>query len=466
MKRIKASPYLTSGIFFLIGGIVILLLNPFNIHRYKFVESSACFDLLANGQSLYAYDLDFDGNSEFIKFKTNTVGESSFVIYDQFKIDHGQEDFNGNYHEGWVNRFFGDFDNNGLGEVYFCRLTGDWLSLTVTEFGGDGVQTIRDRPIIQLKDSTNLGDTPIHIRELVDLNNDGFKELILSANAGYSLQPRSIFLYDIHLDSIVPFTWYKNKVGFTLAQASERNNLGKIFLTDHGPENLDQDDKAFMANKTIPLVVDYCGRPIGDWQTVHIDTLDYMVYLPGFEGEESVIGIGMGTNHKTSWAYAWNHLGHLVDSIQLLANGVAMGKVGVIKELTNGEVIVKGVDGSIVMLLKGLRIKVLRKVSPNWSYRGVIDLNDDGINEVLGREGLSNLVVYDINFKHETSAELLANTEDPSRFRFSKFYVDGKPQLMVLTGPEAQFFIYKSNPMTWLQFLIFLAIMGFVWLLI
>lgn len=152
---------------------------------------------------IYA-DLDHDGNSEKIKtayyFDVNfpgiTVFSNSEKIFEQWNLtgEFLDEDCS----------IIGDYNHNNSEEIYvFTRETDSIFLNSLELFTPNGLE-LKRRFITKTKPyNENQYDVKLAGSFFWDVDKDGQDELIFNLYAGYSLQPRKLFVYDIKKDSII-----------------------------------------------------------------------------------------------------------------------------------------------------------------------------------------------------------------------------------------------------------------------
>ncbi len=149
-------------------------------------------------------DLDGNGSAEIIYRRENSGVANIHIDSDK--------NFNeqGNLRGNWLLEeipFVGDYDNNGLKEVYGLTLVEDSIMLTAYEYGS------YDKPLFErflVSTSAKSEDlTSNRSARFYDFNHDGFDELLISLTAGYAIDPRILLVWDIANDSLwtTPMDW-------------------------------------------------------------------------------------------------------------------------------------------------------------------------------------------------------------------------------------------------------------------
>lgn len=177
--------------------VVLIIFIPVDFIKYKLdIVEQWNVDYEKGGADLYFYDFDQDGTSERCYIHSNSLGNTGIKITrdDHSLID--QWNFNGKLIIKSVSVFFGDYDNNGLAEVYLFSLKDDSLFLNAIEPTGCGL-LLKNNFITTINKVKGKLDFSVGYAKLIDLDNNGYKEVVFNINAHFSLQPRAIYKLDI-----------------------------------------------------------------------------------------------------------------------------------------------------------------------------------------------------------------------------------------------------------------------------
>lgn len=182
--------------------IILSILLP-NIDRYKISLDKYFLNDKENGQSIYA-DLDGDSISELITSFNNNSGSHAIKILNSEEQVIDQWNFSGSHPRKEQRFLAGDYNNNGFKEVYLFSEIGDSILLSLFEpLNSDG--GIYKTNIFIDSISTNRyakRDYRLYIYPLKDMDKDGCKDLVFSILAGFSLQPRKIYIYNVKQDTL------------------------------------------------------------------------------------------------------------------------------------------------------------------------------------------------------------------------------------------------------------------------
>jgi hypothetical protein len=152
--------------------------------------------------SCHYYDLDMDGFSERVVLSVWNNTSTSVQIFAHNGILIEQLNFKGFFHPQF-NTVCDDYDQNGQNEVYFITYTEDsCIYLNSFEMLGNHQFIEKQKFVTQVNFHNKKIDIIAEVKCMANLNHDKYKEVLFILSAGYSLQPRKIYAFDIHRDSI------------------------------------------------------------------------------------------------------------------------------------------------------------------------------------------------------------------------------------------------------------------------
>lgn len=158
-----------------------------------------------NGISFYD-DLDGDGFSEYIMSYVNIndqhavkVSSHEGKIIEQFNFFKSRPKTLGN--EFPV--FTGDYNSDGLKEIFAISFKHDSIFLDIISPMAKPLFQRSGIFIDTIASFNQTYDFTCGFEQLFDMNRDGFKDIIFFIRAGFSLQPRALYIYDIHNDRIM-----------------------------------------------------------------------------------------------------------------------------------------------------------------------------------------------------------------------------------------------------------------------
>lgn len=194
----KIINFLSGNIFIsLIVTLIIIYFLPQIFDKYKVdIISKRKY---SGGEKIYYCDIDNDGKSEKILL-TFRVNPNVRI----FNNDGGMM-MQWNLPGNWIEMSevtFGDYDNNGLNEIYVFNDYNDSLFINSLELIGEDSVIHHTKYIAKTPKYNDKHDLWFSTGKLTDLNDDNYKEVIFGISAGFPLQPRNIFAYDIFQDTV------------------------------------------------------------------------------------------------------------------------------------------------------------------------------------------------------------------------------------------------------------------------
>ena len=179
-----------------LGALSLLLfpyLQKFNIEFYKETKAKKNWVITFK-------DLNNDGESEKLIFISDSLGFSSLVIYEGAVV-HGHWRFKGKFSKG-VFYSCGDYDKNGIEEIYVFTTYNDSLFINAVE-SYSAKTIIKNRAIRKLHLINGMFDIIMHPATFVDLNFDNNDELLFTISTGYNYKDRVMCGLFIENDSLI-----------------------------------------------------------------------------------------------------------------------------------------------------------------------------------------------------------------------------------------------------------------------
>jgi len=207
-------------------------------HR-SFVADPVKSLVVSNDNIKGHYDFDNDGHSEY--FHTGYMEGRSFVTMYTHKFVVDQWNFNGiftPYGKRWL---IGDYNNDGIKELYMLTARNDSLFLT-----GLDHRTGNEMPggSIYLSEIPRMNSQSwaIHKAFMADLNNDGFGEAVVLLTNGFVRKPRCVIACDIAHRVV----WRSPDIGAygSNIEIYYTNNKPTITLCNYAPCNYPESDTA------------------------------------------------------------------------------------------------------------------------------------------------------------------------------------------------------------------------------
>lgn len=238
-----------SSPFFLAGIFLIPFIIYVEISLKKYTSKIINTQIETYGFNYYYDDLDMDSRVELIRSKTNIFGEAAFVIEKDGKILDQYNLKKGVFFNRTPPLFFGDYNNDSLKEIFCLTRLGNEVWLHVS----DVFDTVKTRQRTVKVDTVwevdGKYDLSAAISQLVDMNLDGFKDLVFSMNAGFSIYPRRVYYYDIANDSLHKSVPYGANGSVTQIADIDNDSIPEILLTTKAVNNMNGEDKLILSDE-------------------------------------------------------------------------------------------------------------------------------------------------------------------------------------------------------------------------
>lgn len=207
------SPAIIAVVLFI---IVLLMLPPISRYSFKLINS---FPIDYDG-TMYYYDLDGNGTDEQIISTQNVRGQHAIKIkaWDGSNIE--QYNLRGVLNGKGKQSVVCDHDNDGTYEIFGLCLADDSLFLSYFEFRIGRKPEIQEKFITTINETNGMIDFSSVLMH-ADMNADGYRDILINVKAGFSLQPRQLFCYDLHNDSLWSSPPAGNLGGTTITQLDD-----------------------------------------------------------------------------------------------------------------------------------------------------------------------------------------------------------------------------------------------------
>jgi len=214
--------------------IIYLLLPKFD--KYK-AEQKSIID--TENKFFWYHDIDGDGRSEEIEIRhaEATMYDTRVLVYKEGRLI-DQWNFPAPLMRSPLE--IGDFDSNGITEMYLFTQRGD--SLFVNWFEPfDSTSGKHTRFISRAGLVSGKAEVEIHPVGLWDVDGDGFKELHFIVNSGFSLFPRNGYAWDIKNDTLYASLHCGGCIGKHVICDLNNDSLPEILVSVTAPGNMHSD---------------------------------------------------------------------------------------------------------------------------------------------------------------------------------------------------------------------------------
>lgn len=284
IRSTRLVPVLLSPFFISLGiTCILIILVPLKFSRFriKLLEETTY-----KYEKLIYSDLDSDSISE--RFECRTYGNPPSPCIEFFDSD-------GNYFATWNlpgnwpadNKVMtGDYDNDLLKEVYVLMIRNDSIFLCGVEPNRSEEDLFEPKYIAICRKYNDANQFTIKPGEVTDLNNDGYGEVVFAINAGFTLQPRGVYAYDIHNDSLL-----KSPESFAALRGLE--------LADIDSDGLKEMILSSAASSNCDITGVYPFNDNSSWLQVLDNDMSFMFGPVEFPYKSSIIQVKPAIIHDT-----------------------------------------------------------------------------------------------------------------------------------------------------------------------
>ncbi len=435
----------------LIITIPFTLFLPFSIKKYKVsVIKKSC-----NKEPRIKYvDLNGDGKGEYIYY-FNNYGKLSIILYDHTGGLIDQWNFPGEYFYNTREIYTGDINNNGLKEVFGFTKKEDSVFCNYVE--PEAKKPEMHSVFIDKLSHRNSYPYAYTVSDArcYDLNNDSYPDLIFNISAGYSLQPRNVYCYDVHNNKLL-----KSPLAGEVIQTLSFDDLkgdGKTeIFGDAGTSfNYQENDTIRFKDRSSWLLVyddklQFLFPPVAyghyysDLNTFSCNYGGEKCLISLFKSDRDIYGSSFLTIHNSSGK------GLLTDSITYLPPGKG---ISIVKK-SDTEFYLVGRDGDIFEINSSLKIINHKKLQGVFTDQPqIIDLNQDGSPElILFDQSEKHLVIMSSDLEYRNEIPFNNNDENIKNIAFTD------DRLYFQTDANQYFISYSFNIFHYLQLPVYAGI--------
>jgi len=452
----------------LVISLAIILALP-SVGKYK-LEIIEQFRLDKTGGVSFYDDLDSDGHSEYLISYPNGIGEHSVKLttYDGRLID------TWNFYKLYPPRnsdcpiFSGDYNNDGFKEVYAISWKGDSIFLDIiTPMDTEGLQR-RNIFIDKIGSYNDKPDFRIKFEQLYDFDHDGLKDLIFGIHAGYSIQPRQLYIYNIREDTMLK----SPQTGVTLHNIKicdlDDDSFSEITGNTTGSGNIGPD-----------MGISY--RDSSSWLMVYdhhlkfeFEPLEYPVY-------KSVVSARPVQYGNEKYIIAATRNEGLMEVKEFLITVTPDGKiiqrktaedcgisyptlVDMIPYNINDPVYLLDKASNLFRIDDNLTITNLNRKCVNGIYKYNLDVDREYEYLTFNSEN-NQLTIFNALFRDETTVRIISNLKSPFKISVIRLGHTNR-KILVQLGNQCFILNYSKNPWYYFIWFVYAGIFPGIWLLI
>jgi len=236
--------------------LLILALIPPLFNKYNGSIESV-FVSGQNQMSKICYiDIDNNGYSEKVLIYRWQNNSTNIKIFNNNDLVIDEYNFDGLFHFNF-DLFNGDFDNNKLEELYFFTFEQDSLIYINQLELSDSFKYKKNRKLTAKITLHNKKlDSNAYIAGVVDLNNDGRKEIVFFITSGYSLQPRNVYAWDVKNDTIISSPESYARISWVELEDLDNDGMMEIIISTAATGNTKNPNLPFNDQSAWLMVLD------------------------------------------------------------------------------------------------------------------------------------------------------------------------------------------------------------------
>jgi hypothetical protein len=420
------------------------------------------------GVSAFA-DLDGNGYSEHLISFENAIGNLALKLtrHDMRLID--QYNFTGSplpyVHKEPL--FTGDYNADGFQEIYALCWQNDSIFLDIISPLNPAGINRRGIFIDTIAPFHETRDVKVSVIDLFDFSGDGVKEVLIRSHAGFSLQPRRLYIYSIVHDSlyasppagVVPHYFHKYDItgdGYT-----------ELIGSTTGPGNIPPDAGIAYRDSSSWLMVfnhrlEFLFEPV-EFPVYKSRLLAFPVFLEK-DTLITAVFINEGAGSETNKAYLYNYKGQLVNQ-KTFPKEYAYTQFAFSFSNDPPFIYLAAAPNKVFMIDEALKLKPLG-VGGITDRMFFLDIDHDGHDEILVFDKNTHALQISRNdFSHPASLQLPPG--EARQFWYSlRFKGEQAPQLFMQKGEMCLLISYAPNPYYPYRFALYLLVLIPLWLLL
>jgi sensor histidine kinase YesM len=448
-----SSPWLIALIPFFVT--LIFIPEYFNKYNLKLISQQDTGNTIS-----YCHDLNHDGNSEYLRFSTYQKAQILVQNFEQ-KLE---EVYNlpGKWYQTRMESpvfFIGDCNNDNFDEIFALTVNeNDSLYISLIKHY-PGRKLLKNKFVVQLTQTEGVYDYSFQPLGLEDNNGDGKPEFLFAINAGFPLQPRAVYAWDVVKDSI-----YRSP----LSGVAIKSFPGTVYFKD-----MDNDGIKELFIRTVATDNYKDSFPYSDndsWVMVFTKNLEFLfepVKISGAQTSLSHFPISLNESLVTGVNIFDERNSDIHPTFQFYNNNGRLIKETFLPDISKKSNHFLYSSNSQIYLVNFttgiMEMRIINPISNHISktakfpaisyFNFFIDLDNDGTNEIILWSDLyKKLVVARSNFKYFNNLSL-SHTKSMGEFSLSVAYQNSKPaHALVVARGVTHIIRYSRNPFYYLNF--------------
>ncbi|OQX73812.1 MAG: hypothetical protein B6D64_13500 [Bacteroidetes bacterium 4484_276] len=452
--------------------VTILLLPLDNSERSAKLISSKLADK-APVFTIQTYaDLDNDGYAEEISHFSNIINQCAVKIITQKGVLLGQWNFNGTLTSSNSNLLIFDYNNNGGKEVFTIYNRADSVFMGGLDPTNDSAKIFEDIFI----DKISCANDIIHFSTFMrayDMDDNGFKEVIIALSAGYSEQPRRFIIWDPIKNTTSRSASVGIKFGSFTIEDIDKDGTPEIIPVLTSNENIDK-GSGIQLNDWNRWLAIYDHELEPEFDPLDMGVGNGSVYPVLIRQDERPLLFIKDYNKKTEnrfrfYTFDWNSKTLSPWEHDLSFNGdVSLLRF---QQADGGRLLIIDQDG-VIHILNTDELKLVQSIDVGCKISGamILNINNDSLPEVVFKNNNNNqLCIFSNDFKDHAHIQL----PDTAGMVRASYRDLGKSERHLIVQAGHQIYEYEYEPVPYyriyisvIYLLVYLGYVLSVWLII
>ncbi len=397
------------------------------------------------GKEIQAFtDFENDGKVDHIRFDNNFLGKAAFIAETDGKLIY-QKNFNG--HFGNDNFYYiDDFNNDAINEIYVTTYRNDSLFLSAF-FAPNGDTLFSNQFISVFRDYAGHPDFFITSLELIDFDNDNYKDVFINLHCAFTYRTRKQLIYNIHRNLVIegPSCGVSMEDFISVYDINNDGNLnffGNFGAYSNCPEDYFLSDNflwfyVLEAKMNLLFPPQKIGKAPGT-----IKTRPFKIENENFI---AVFKCHHGNENDSSFIAIYNFKGSLIKQKMLPYDfGLKNAAFSTYPENNPTQIALLKSDGTLFHFDQNLNQIKKRKQSPFQNFYGRFDINGDGKKEyILSVNNNERISILQLDLSNPVTIDLQkSEVLYPPSLIIRK---DKRPHFAIQAGNIVNEIIYKEN---------------------
>ena len=449
----------------LIPTVLTILFLPDIYTKYE-VKQISKKKVSVQGSTGYYVDLNNNGSKERIEaYQPEGKHNLSFQVFGHDGGIFGQFDFDRDFYSKRL--FFGDIDNNDYKEVYGISLSHDSVFINWIEPFTESNFNRHSRFITRIE---NYPKIPLHFSlaeiHFVDLNNDGYDELVFPINAESSLQPRAVYVFDIKNRKVNSSISFGSSICDLIFKDLNKDGNTEIISGKSGaakniPDHLDvpfKDDRPWL--KVFTSELDTFFKPISFPKGMA--TAIYCQVLSDDQNPKiNVLYYNWSYQGANSFISTFDISGNLLKRIYLPELGHSSEPKFI--EFNDNYMVFLDLN-HVLIYSKEFELKEQKYLSQGGYFHSIIDIDENGKNEIFMLTEDNSIMIYDQNLNNSNyiilDHPLLITHIDNIKVEKNKFFLRTQTDTYIYSYRYNYLYILKYPIYTFIYLFVILIIYG------